>query len=250
MILVNILISTFLISIISFIGVITFSIKEKSLKEIVIFLVSLSAGALMGGAFLHLIPESIVVCSPEDLNTLFVNVLVGFVIFFLLEKLLHWRHCHDVNCKVHRVKMFGYMNLIGDAVHNFIDGLVIAAAFVTDVNLGITTSIAIASHELPQEIGDFGVLIHSGMKRKKAILFNFITALTAVMGGIVGYVMSSSVSSFVPMLLPIAAGGFIYIASSDLIPELKKSTDLKQSFMTFVIFIFGIALMWAVKAFF
>jgi zinc and cadmium transporter len=164
--------------------------------------------------------------------------------FYILENVVHWRHCHDADCEAHS---FGYMNLIGDAVHNFIDGLVIAAAFISDFRLGVATTLAIISHEIPQEIGDFGVLLHSGFKKTKAILFNFITAFMIVVGGFVGFLVSSSVGSFVQLLLPIAAGGFIYIAASDLIPELRKVVDLRKSVSTFVFFLLGILMMWATK---
>jgi zinc and cadmium transporter len=236
--------STFLVSLIAFVGILTLSLRERLLKRILLLLVALSAGALMGGAFFHLIPESVVVCAVEELDMLFAYVIAGFAIFFLLEKILYWRHCHDPKCDVHT---FGYMNLIGDALHNFIDGLVIAAAFVSNIKLGIAATAAIIFHEVPQEIGDFGVLLHSGFKKQKAILMNFISALAAILGGFVGFLISSQVESFVPMLLPIAAGGFIYIASSDLIPELQKVVDAKKSATTFLVFLFGIVLMWLAK---
>ena len=151
--LVTIIGSTLIIALIAFIGVIALAVKEALLNKILLILVSLSAGALMGGAFLHLIPEAVEETgSPEIIS----YVLVGFILFFVIEKVLHWRHCHKGKCDVHT---FHYMNLIGDAVHNFIDGLIIAASFIVAVPLGITTSIAIAAHEIPQEIGDFGVLV-------------------------------------------------------------------------------------------
>lgn len=229
--------STFLVSLLSFLGILTLSFKEKFLKEITLLLVALSAGALMGGAFFHMIPESI---ENFDIDSLFIYVIVGFVIFFLLEKILYWRHCHDVNCDVHT---FGYMNIIGDALHNFIDGLVIAAAFISNFEVGVATTIAIIFHEIPQELGDFGVLLHSGFKKSRAFLVNFITALTAVLGGIIGFVISFYVSEFVPTLLPIAAGGFLYISASDLIPEIRKVVDVKKSVSTLLVFLAGILLM-------
>lgn len=239
--------STFLVSFISFVGVLALSLKEKMLNQILLLLVALSAGALIGGAFFHLIPESIAGYGVEEIDTLFAYVIAGFVVFFLLENILYWRHCHDANCGVHT---FGYMNLIGDALHNFIDGLVIAASFVFNTQLGIATTAAIAFHEIPQEIGDFGVLLHSGFKKSRAVLVNFITALTAVAGGMAGFLISSSIENFVSILLPLAAGGFMYIASSDLVPELRKIADAKKSVYTFVVFLFGIALMWLTKMFF
>jgi len=163
-----ILISTIMITFIAFIGIFTLSINENILKKIVLVLVSLSAGALMGGAFLHLIPESIEVASGSNI---FIIVLIGFIIFFIIEKILHWRHCHDGKCDVHT---FHYMNLIGDSIHNFIDGLIIAAGFMVSIPLGFTTTIAIVAHEIPQEIGDFGVLIYGGFEKKKALILNFL----------------------------------------------------------------------------
>jgi zinc and cadmium transporter len=239
--LIFIISTTFLISLASLIGVFTLSIKDKILSKLLLFLISLSAGALMGGAFIHLLPEA-----SEKLNSgnMYPIVLFSFILFFLIEKLLHWRHCHKKNCDVHT---FGYMNLFGDAVHNFIDGLVIAATFLTDVKLGIVTSFAIALHEIPQEIGDFGVLLYSGFSRKKALLANFLVALTAVLGGIIGYFLSLQIENMTSYLLPFTAGGFIYIAASDLMPEIRKETNLKKSLVSFAVFILGVGIMFLIK---
>ena len=240
-ILFYILISNFIISLISLIGIFTLMIKEKLLQKILLFLVSLSAGALMGGAFIHLLPEA---QEKYRDGNMFLIVLLSFIFFFFVEKLLHWRHCHKGECEIHT---FGYMNLFGDAVHNFIDGLVIAATFLTDIKLGIATSLAVFLHEIPQEIGDFGVLLYSGFGRKKAIISNFLVALTAVFGGLIGYFLSFSIDRFTTYLLPFTAGGFIYIAASDLMPEIRKETNLKKSLVSFAIFIVGILLMFLVK---
>ncbi|PIV37503.1 ZIP family metal transporter, partial [Candidatus Roizmanbacteria bacterium CG02_land_8_20_14_3_00_36_15] len=239
--LIYIIASTFLISLASLIGVFTISIKEKILSKFLLLFISLSAGALMGGAFLHLLPEA-----SEKLNNknLYPIVLFSFVLFFLIEKLLHWRHCHKKNCDVHT---FGYINLFGDAVHNFIDGLVIAATFLIDIKLGIITSFAIALHEIPQEVGDFGVLLYSGFSRQKALFANFLVALTAVFGGIFGYFLSFQIENIISYLLPFTAGGFIYISASDLMPEIRKETSLKKSMLSFSIFLLGIAIMYLVK---
>jgi zinc and cadmium transporter len=164
---------------------------------------------------------------------------LGFTLFFLLEKVLFWRHCHKGECKIHT---FSYLILIGDAFHNFLDGLIIAASFIISPEIGLASTIAIALHEIPQEIGDFGVLIYGGMKIKKALLLNFLTALTAVIGGILGFIFSESLRISI-YILPIAAGGFIYIGASDLIPELRKEINLKKSLLEFIIFLMGIALM-------
>ena len=239
--LIYIIASTFAIALIAFIGIFTLALKDKVLNKILLVLVSLSAGALMGGAFLHLLPEA---TENSEGITAFIFVLIGFILFFIIEKVLHWRHCHKGKCDTHT---FHYMNLIGDSIHNFIDGLIISAGFVSSTPLGITTAIAIAAHEIPQEIGDFGVLIYGGFKKKKAIVLNFAVALTIVVGGIVGYLISKNVEHAVVFLLPFAAGGFIYIAATDLVPEIKKELDIKKSMATMLVFICGILLMWLIK---
>lgn len=237
-----IIISTFLISLLAFVGIITLTLKEKIFKKILLGLVALSAGALMGGAFLHLIPTTIELFGSG--LTIFSFVLLGFVLFYFIEKILHWRHCHEHKCKVHT---FAYMNLVGEFVHNFIDGLIIAVSFVINIPLGIATTIAIALHEIPQEIGDFGVLIYGGFDKFKAIMLNFGIALTVVFGGIVGFFVSDLVEASRVFLLPFAAGGFLYIAASDLIPEIRKEQSLVKSLIHLGMFILGIIIMYAVK---
>ncbi len=235
-----IILATLVVSAVSLVGVLTLGMREKKLKQILMVLVALSAGVLIGSAFLDLIPEAIAV---ETTTNIFVYVLVGFGLFFFIEKVLHWRHCHDRNCKVHS---FAYMSLIGDSVHNFIDGMIIAASFVVSIPLGFVTTLAVALHEIPQEIGDFAILVHGGYKKSKALLLNFMTALLAVAGGIAGYYLSSLASASINFLIPFAAGGFIYIAASDLVPELRKETDLKKVLINFGVFLLGILLIYGV----
>jgi len=239
--LIYIIMTTFTIALIAFVGVFALVMKEQLLNKILIILVSLSAGVLMGGAFIHLLPEAVEKAEGTDI---FIVVLVGFVLFFIMEKVLHWRHCHNGKCNVHT---FHFMNLIGDSIHNFIDGLIIAASFIVSTPLGITTTIAIAAHEIPQEIGDFAVLVYGGFDRKRAVILNFTVALTVVIGGIVGYFISKSIENTVLFLLPFAAGGFIYIAATDLIPEIKKEIDIRKSMLTMGVFIFGMLIMWLTK---
>lgn len=238
MVLIWIISSTLIISLLSLAGAFTLAMKEKFLRQMLILLVGFSAGALAGGAFLHLLPESL-----DELKSAetFVYALLGFALFFLMERLFHWRHCHEGKCDIHA---FTYLNLFGDGLHNFIDGLVIAASFIISIPLGIATSVAVASHEIPQEIGDFGVLVYGGFSRRKALLFNLLSALTAVLGGVIGFYLSSAVSGLAPALLPITAGGFIYIAASDLIPELHKEKDNNKANLAFLLFILGILFMW------
>jgi len=239
-----ILFATFIVSLISFIGVFTLALKDKILDKILLILIGLSAGALMGAAFLDLLPEAVKNSKGSDV---FIIVLVGFILFFLIEKVLHWRHCHKGECDVHT---FRYMNLVGDSIHNFIDGLTMAASFVISVPLGISTTIAISAHEIPQEIGDFGVLIYGGFSKKKALMLNFFVALTAVLGGVIGYFISMYIEDIVLYIIPFAAGGFIYIAATDLVPEIRKELDMKKYMATLLVFICGILLMWVTMAVF
>lgn len=240
-VLAYIVIANFLISSGSLIGVFSLVLRKEKLQKILLILLGLSAGTQMGGAFLHLIPEA---AEKLPLSDIFLIVLISFVIFYFIEKVFHWRHCHEKECKVHS---FGYINLVGDSIHNFIDGLIIAATFLIDLRLGITTSIAIVFHEIPQEIGDFGVLLYSGFKRSRALLFNFLVALTAIMGGIIGYFLSFYVENFTTYLLPFAAGGFLYISTSDLIPEIRKEENVKKSLISFSFFILGILIMYLAR---
>ncbi len=237
----SILLATFIISLGALIGVLTLALKQEKLSRFLLFLVSLSAGAFIGGAFLHLLPEA-----GEKLqgDKMYLVVLGSFIFFFFVEKILHWRHCHQGMCQVHT---FGYMNLFGDAVHNFIDGLIIAAAFLADIKLGMVTTLAVALHEIPQEISDFGVLLYAGFTKYKALTANFLIALAVMAGGVAGYFFSFRIGSLIPYLLPFAAGGFIYIAASDLMPEIRKEPNLKKSLVSFGVFIAGVALMWALK---
>lgn len=242
-ILLQIILATLAISVISLLGVITLSLHDAKVKNFLIVLVGLSTGALMGGAFLHLLPEAQELAENSDVN-IFLWVLIAFVVFFIVEKILHWRHCHKEGCSVHT---FGTMNLIGDAVHNFIDGLIIAAAFLVNTDLGLATMLAVALHEIPQEIGDYAVLLHAGYNKTKALIYNFLSAVVAVVGGIAGYYLINNIDSLKLYLLPFAAGGFIYIAASDLLPELRKETNTKKILASFGFFILGIILMFLFK---
>jgi len=233
--------ATALISLGSFAGVLTLIVGEKFLSKIIFLLVSLSSGVLIGNAFIHLLPEALK-SLPSD--TVFGIVLFAFVIFFLIEKLFHWQHCHKVNCETH---VFGYMNLFGDAIHNLIDGVIIGGTFVTSVPLGILTAVTIGLHEIPKEVCDFGVLLHSGFSKKKALYSNFLVKLTIVVGSILGSLFAESIHGFVSYLLPFAAGGFLYIAGSDLIPEIKKEDNPKKSALSFLLFLVGIGLAYVTK---
>jgi zinc and cadmium transporter len=230
------------VSLISFVGVISLLLKENLLSKILLLLISFSAGALIGGAFLHLIPEA---AEKSAHGEVYLFVIVGFILFFILEKYLHWRHCHEGKCDIHT---FTYLNLFGDGVHNFIDGLIIGSSFVVNINFGLATSFAIIMHEIPQEIGDFGVLIYGGMSKNKAVLYNFLSAVTAILGTVIGYALAHTSDTFLKLLMPIAAGGFIYIASCDLIPELHKEQNIKKATLSMGVFILGVAFMYFAAA--
>jgi len=239
--LILILASTFLVSAISIIGILFLVLRKKLLDKISLMLVSFASGSLLGGAFLHLIPEAL---SPYD-ESVFIVILVGIFVFFLLEKSL-WKHCHEKECPVHP---FAYLNLFGDGLHNFIDGLIIAASFLASIPLGTAATIAVISHEVPQEIGDFGILVYGGLSKNKALFYNFLTAITALVGATLMYVLYVF-SPFIPnvaYLLAFAAGSFIYIATTDLIPELRKERNLTISIAQIILLLAGITSMWLLK---
>ncbi len=234
--------SVLLISLLAFVGLFTLSLKKKTLDRILIYLVSFAAGALIGDAFIHLLPE--IVKEVGFTLTVSLWVLVGMVSMFILEKFVHWHHCHHHSHENHsKIKPFAIMNLVGDGVHNFIDGLIIGASYLISIPVGIATTVAVALHEIPQEIGDFGVLIHGGFSRAKALLFNFLSALMAVLGVIIALTSSIYIPGIEKILVPLAAGQFIYISAADLIPELHKETDTKKSILQLIWFILGISIM-------
>jgi len=237
------LIAAAIVSILSIIGILSLAINDKLLNKILILLVSFSAGSLMGGAFFHLLPESVGVYNGSLLG--FVYVVVGFSIFLILERILRWHHCHDKECETH--KHLGSINLIGDGVHNIIDGIIIFSAFSVSPAVGLPVTVSIILHELPQEIGDFGILLYSGFKKSKALIYNFITASVVFIGVLLGYLLLNRVEDLNSFLLPFAAGGFLYIAASDLIPELHKENNTARSILSFVMFFIALALMLLLK---
>lgn len=222
------------VSLISLVGIFALLLKKNLLDRILVLLIGFSAGALIGGAFLHILPE---VLEQSDSHSVFFYALLGFVTFFILERYFHWRHCHKGECDIH---VFTYLNLIGDGIHNFTDGLIIAASFVVSIEFGVITSLAILFHEIPQEIGDFGVLLYGGFAKGKALFFNLLSALFCVLGTVIGFPLSKNIERFSLYLLPIVAGGFIYIAGCDLIPELHKQTDKKRGIHSIVSFLIGV----------
>lgn len=239
MVIVYVLISTLLVSLLSLIGIFTLYFRTKDINRFLYYVIAFAAGSLLGDAFLHLIPEGYEALQTE---AVFVYVLAGFLLFFILEKALHWHHYHHTGkCTDHTT---GQLNLVGDALHNLIDGIVIAASFSVSTTIGIASTIAVIMHEIPQEIGDFAILLHSGFSKKKALLYNFLSALFAVLGAIIGLFIGQS---YMPFLLLVVSGGFIYISASDLVPELHKEPQLSKSILSLLFFILGILVMYGLK---
>jgi zinc and cadmium transporter len=234
------LVSALIISLISLVGIFSL-LTRKKLDKIVFFLVAFAAGTMIGGTFLHLLPESL---EKFKSDYIFLCLILGFIAFFMLEKFIFWHHCHKENCEIHP---FGILNLFGDSVHNFVDGVIIFAGFSHSLEFGITISLLILLHELPQELGDFGVLLFAGYNPFRALFLNFISALTSLCGVLFGYFVLSSIQNLSIFLMPFAGGGFLYISASDLIPELHREKEMKKSILAFVTFTIGIILMWILK---
>lgn len=229
--------SVLFLSLTSLVGVVLLSLSTTLLKKIMLYLVSFSTGALLGNVFLHLLPEMVETGTPD-----FSIVLMGLLASFVIEKFIHWRHCHSIDCKGH-IRPVGPLVIIGDAAHNMIDGILIATAYLIDIDLGIATTAAVLLHEIPQEFGDFAVLIHSGMSTQKALLFNLLSALTAFIGVGLVLTLSTRIAGIENILLPLAAGNFLYIAGSDLIPELHKESRPSKAAIQLVCMVAGIMLM-------
>ncbi len=259
---VNTIVATVVISLFSLVGIYALSLKEKTLDKILLILVAFSAGSILGASYFDLLPEAIELFTMESvvesvvervLNpVVFIYITLGFILFFFLERFIYWYHGHphesDISAEaVDRVatKGFAYLNLIGDGIHNFVDGMVIAASFLIGFSVGLATTIAVIFHELPQEMGDYGILIYGGVKRHRALLLNFVVSFTVVVGGISAILFIETVEALSGLLIAFAAGGFIYLAASELIPELHKEKSFKKSAVQFVVFILGITLIWS-----
>jgi zinc and cadmium transporter len=226
---------------IALVGSVTLLLGPETLRRIVTPLVALAAGSLLGGAFFHMLPAA--TRALPDLGTVFLWTMLGFTVFLALEQFLHWHHCHraQADCR----KPLGYLILLGDALHNFLGGLGVAGVFLIDVRLGLMAWVAAAAHEVPQELGDFGVLIHSGWSRSRALLFNFLSGLTFLVGGLLAYAAADHLR--VALLVPFAAGNFVYIAASDLIPEVNRHRDARANIVHFAAFAAGLALLWMLR---
>ncbi|MEA1929407.1 MAG: ZIP family metal transporter [Patescibacteria group bacterium] len=239
--------SVIVVSLISLVGVLFLLLKESRLQKYLSILVALATGALFGDALLHLLPEIF----SEAENTLLPSILVlgGILLFFVLEKFLRWSHSHELTAcdcppEGHKtVKTVGQLSLVSDGFHNLLDGVIIAASYLVSPPIGIATTIAVILHEIPQEIGDFAILIHSGFSKARALLFNLFSGSLAILGAVVTLLIGVWADNLTTILLPIAAGGFLYLAGSDLVPELHKTTGFKKSIFQLIAFLIGIAAM-------
>lgn len=231
------ILATIGISLVSLVGAAWLIFSKKQIKQLSLGLMALAAGTMLGSVFLHLLPEATHLLPTQ---TVFSVVLASLLGFLLIEKIIHWRHCHDVECSVHS---FGYMNLLGDAVHNFIDGILIAGSFAVSPQLGLITTLAVAAHEIPQELGDFGVLIQAGFTPGRALLFNLFSASMAIAGAVFGWLAISQAQMLSAWLLPIAAGSFLYISTADLLPEIRKQDNVAKIAGVFSLVLLGVGLM-------
>jgi len=233
-------VSVLIVSSVSLVGVFIISLKEEFVRKYIFIFISAAVGSLLGDAFIHLIPEAL----GNSSNATFTSILIifGILIFFILEKFLHWHHHGEDKNKPH-IHPIGNIALFSDGIHNLIDGIIIGASFIVSIPVGIATTIAVFLHEIPQEIGDFAVLLHSGYTKKRALWLNFLSALSAVFGVIIVFILGKTTEGFIMWILPIAAGGFIYIAVADLIPELHKTKETKHSVAQIVAVIVGVLAM-------
>ena len=236
--------STLLVSLLSFSGILFLSMRAAQLQRIIFILVSFAVGALFGNTFFMLIPESFAMIeSSQKIGLLIVS---GLIVMFILEKFIHWHHCHNVSHE-HDAAPLGYISLVTDSLHNFTDGVLIAAAWMASPEVGIATTIAVVIHEIPQEISDFGVLLHAGFSKRKALFLNFIAACAAILGAVITVLLGSYTEQLIVFILPFAAGGFIYLAGSDLIPELHRESNVRKSWIQLTAILAGLMLMFIIS---
>ncbi|RLA31481.1 MAG: ZIP family metal transporter [Gammaproteobacteria bacterium] len=224
-------------SAIAMIGSVTLILKPATLDRLLLPLVAFAAGSLIGGAFFHMIPAAI--DATANVLNVGIAIVAGFTMFFVLEQVLHWHHCHRAQSECRQP--LTYLVLIGDGLHNFLGGMAIAGTFLIDVRLGITSWLAAAAHEVPQELGDFGVLVHGGWSKRRALIFNVLSGLTFLLGGLLAYGLSFQMD--VSWLIPFAAGNFLYIGASDLVPEVNKHHILRANIVNLLAFVLGLALL-------
>lgn len=241
------MISVMIVSLVSLIASVPLMIHKKISKKVLIFLLSISVGVMLGTVFFNFLPEMHEYHTEEG-----IFIIIGFLMLFVLEKLVHWHHtskCEKHDHGHHHAYHLAPLNLIGDGVHNFIDGLVISGSYAVSTTLGIAATISIIFHEAPQEIADFGVLLYSGYSKKKAVIFNFMSAATAIIGTIIGLLLSESMHGFSDFIIPFAAGNFIYIAASNLVPELHRHCKLRDTFLHVIAILMGVGIIIVVGMF-
>ena len=238
-ILIQIMIASFVVSLISFSGIILFFTKSNKIKTKMPYLVAFAAGTMLGTAFFDLIPESLEIILENGANfSLSISyILYGIILFYVIEKFVHWHHHHDIDCKKHSLTT---LSLIGDGFHNLLDGIIIATTFMIEPAMGIVTTLVVGLHEIPQEIGDFSILIHNGIGKTKALLMNFLSGLFSLVGGILTYFFLNKFQDFFPIIAAATAGGFIYIALADIIPSLNSHEIKGRKVLIPVIFFLGI----------
>ncbi|OGD53322.1 hypothetical protein A3K81_02535 [Candidatus Bathyarchaeota archaeon RBG_13_60_20] len=234
--------ATILISLLSLVGVFALSMADVRLHKILAVMIAYSAGTILGAALFDLLPEAV---ETVEAALVFPMVALGFIVFMFLERILYWYHGHghghefEARGKKAPPKEFAYLNILGDLIHNFIDGMIIAAGFINSFNVGLTTTIAVAFHELPQEIGDYGILVYAGMERRRALLFNFLASLSAVLGGFVGSSFFASVENLGGYMIAFSAGAFIFLAASELIPEMHNEDSRLRSMIQMFVLVLG-----------
>ena len=233
--------SAAIVSLISLVGILTIMVGVQRLDRVIPLLISLAVGALFGDALVHLLPEAFEESTSAPLTSLY--VIVGILVFFVLERFLHWHHEHHVH-SVNPVHPVAYINMVSDGVHNFLDGLLIGASYLVSVPIGVATTLAVALHEVPQEQGDFGILVHAGFTPRRALLMNFLFSILAIVGVVISLLIGPNVTDYVVFMLPFTAGGFIYIAGSDLIPELHFEKELPGSLAQFAMVVAAIGMMY------
>lgn len=243
------------ISFVSFAGLFTLSLREGALRRTIFVLVGLAVGTLLGDAFIHLIPEAL--SSGLSETAVGSAMMAGVVAFFVLEKLLSWHHSHGAHEETHQTiathdhgpKTLAPLVLVADFVHNMLDGIIVGASFLVSVEVGVATTVAVIIHEIPQEIADFGLLVHSGWSRGKALLWNFLTAVSAFIGLALVFLLGQTVGSFVPLAAAVTAGAFIYIAGADLVPELQKASGLRRALIQLISIAIGFGVLLLIAVF-
>lgn len=234
------IISVIIVSLLSLLGLIAFPFGENKIQKFLIWAVAFAGGTLLGDAFIHLIPEAYAKGGGIGISF---SLMGGILAFFVLEKFIHWHHCHDIDCEQNN-PTFSYVIMIGDAAHNFIDGMIIAASYMASIPLGIATTLAVVFHEIPHEIGDFAAMLYGGFSKRKALWYNFLAGMVAVFGALAVLLIDANVEKLTYYLIPFAAGGFIYVASADIIPELHKSIKASHSLAQLILIVSGMGIMW------